>query len=214
MRNDKHSQGQDDEATWILKNSEKEIIQDWVAEQGKLKPKERQLPRINGKPLEKIFLAKRCYVINKPVEKVLDLAKNAEWIEGKGSWIKDKEIHNRLHQWQKKHDKPEQALKDNPPRMKAAKGEGNIIKSVRVAYKFGKNSIRKVSDTRIYKLGSNHHMEIFTNGKEGKERKLQSRIVTMLEAAERKSKKRSIINKEPNPEWGEGLQFPNESCSK
>ena len=57
------------------------------------------------------------------------------------------------------------------------------------------------------KLGSNHHMEIFTNGKEGKERKLQGRVVTMLEAAERKSKKRSIINKEPNPEWGEGYSF-------
>ena len=50
-------------------------------------------------------------------------------------------------------------------------------------------------------------MEIFTNGKEGKEKRIEYRVVSMKEAAERKSRKVSVINTTPAPEWGEKWTF-------
>ena len=172
LLNDDQTQGIDEEATWILRHAERETVGKWVKEQEPLKTKDRSLPLLNGKTLTAIRLAVRCYVINKPVADVLKLAKNEEWQEGDKSWIKDKEIHNQLHHWQKTHKNSEslkQALMEDPPTMKAANGAGNPIKSVRIARKFGRDSITKIGDNRIYQLGSNHHMEIFTNGKGDKE---------------------------------------------
>ena len=219
LSNNENSQGQNDEATWILRHSEREALQAWVEQQEGLTAKDRQLPRLNGKTLSTTFLASRCYVVNKnlvinkklgkaeDIKQVIKLAQDEEWKEGKGSWIKDKEIHNQLHQWLRKHKDPKQALIEDPPRMRSSKGAGNLITSVRVATIFGKDSITKVGENRIYQLGSNHHIEIFTNGKEGKDKEIRRRMVSMKEAAERKSRKVSVINKIPSSEWGEGWIF-------
>ncbi len=205
LSNDKKVQGQGDEATWILNQSEKEAIRTWVEQQGQLKAKDRSLPQLNGRVLSSIFLAHRCYVISKPIKEVLKLAEKEERVEGKGTWIKDRQTHHQLHQWLETHDKSKlgSEIKEDPPRMKSSNGPGNIIKSVRVARRFGKDSIVFVGKNRIYQLGSNHHMEIFINDK----KKKKYRVVSMKEAAERKSRKQSITNKTPSQEWGDGWKF-------
>ena len=200
LLNDETVQGQGDEAIWILKQSEREAIRTWVEQQEQLEAKERSLPLLNGRVLSSIFLAHRCYVISKEIKDVLRLS-TGSWEEGKGTWIKDKQIHHQLHQWLKTHKESE--LKENPPRMKSPNGPGNIIKSVRVARCFGEDSIASIGENRIYQLGSNHHMEVFINDK--KEKKY--RVASMKEAAERKSQKQSVINKTPSQEWGNGWAF-------
>lgn len=204
LPNNEGSEEENRQETWILRQAERDVIQAWVEEQEPLAIKERSLPMLNGRMLPSIFLAHRCYVINKPLNKdILKLAEKEEWKEGTGSWIKDRGTHYQLHQWLKAHKNPEQALKEDPPRMKSANGEGNVIKSVRIARIFGNNVITHIDKSRIYFLGSNHHIEIFINDK----KEQRGRVVSMKEAAERKSQKRLVVNKDPSPEWGDGWKF-------
>ena len=61
---------------------------------------------------------------------------------------------------------------------------------------------RATKPPRSVKLGSNHHLEVFYSGEQRK-----TRMVSMLDAAERKRRKEPIVNQTPDPKWGEGWQF-------
>ena len=210
------------EVTWILREAERDTIRQWLGEIDNLPKGEIKtfhLPKLNDKTLDKIVLAHRCYVRRKDLkdlsEKQLREYAGKEWNPGTKHWIMDETVHKQLANWLKTHPKNisiKEGLEKNPPRMKSNKGAGNLIKSVRIAEKFGKKSIVEIRKGRIFKLGANHHVELFKfvdkNTETEKEPKVKARVVSMLEAARRCSCKEPIVNRNPDPNWeGEGWKF-------
>ena len=168
--------------------------------------------------LTEIPVARRFYFVRRNVADALKYA-GGEWRRGNKQWIVDKGVHETLSQWMADNGlKPDdakaiaRALESNPPQTFAREGRrANPIRSVRMGMimKRGVKTLprkaeknRATKPPRSVKLGSNHHLEIFYSGEQRK-----TRIVSMLEAAERKLRKESIVNQTPDPEWGEGWQF-------
>ena len=204
--------GDDDgKIRWILNARIHSALTEWMKPQHNPPPKE----------ISEIPVACRYYFHRRKVEDALKRAKG-EWRPGiSGGWIIDKGIHNALREWLKKHalspdDKDDKtgiakALATDPPKTPARKGRrGNVIKTVRMGYFKGKGGVktlkpkarknRPTPPPRPVKLGSNHHLEIF---RKGGEREL--RMVSMLEAAQRKQRQEPMVNR--NSEWGEGWEF-------
>ena len=175
---------------------------------------ERREARHNPPPEEipEIPIARRFYFYRRKVEVALKRAKG-EWRPGvSGGWIVDKGIHDALREWLRNHKTGiAKALATDPPKTPARKGRrGNVIKTVRMGYfKGGVKTLRPrarknrpAPPPRPVEPGSNHHLEIF---RKGGERKL--RMVSMLEAARRKQRREPMVNRDPDPEWGEGWNF-------
>ena len=207
LHTDREGQG---DITWVLREKEREVLADWIEQQSSRKPKERTLPFLDGKPLTQIKLAHRCYVVRKPLNEELIKSLKGDWQEGKGKWIKDRTVYEVLQQWLQKHGEKniKADLQKDPPRMpnKRHPERSHPIRSVRLAQKKGSQSVTEVRPGQVCDLGSNHHMELFISG-EGEKQKKKGRVVSMKEAAERKSRKQAIIDREPSSEWGEGWKF-------
>ena len=198
--------GDDDgDIRWILDARIHSALTEWMKPPHNPPPKE----------ISEIPVACRYYFHRRKVEDALKRAKG-EWRPGiSGGWIVDKGIHNALREWLEKHTSDKtgiaKALATDPPKTPARKGRrGNVIKTVRMGYfKDGVKTLRpKARKNRpappphSVELGSNHHLEIF---RKGGERKL--RMVSMLEAARRKQRQEAMVNRNPDPEWGEGWAF-------
>ena len=168
--------------------------------------------------LTEIPVARRFYFVRRNVADALKYA-GGEWRRGNKQWIVDKGVHETLSQWMADNAlKPDdakaiaRALESNPPQTFAREGRrANPIRSVRMGMimKRGVKTLprkaeknRATKPPRSVKLGSNHHLEIFYSGEQRK-----TRMVSMLEAAERKRRKEPIVNQIPDPEWGGGWQF-------
>ena len=202
--------------TWILRTRERDTIKQWLGKIENLSKEEIKgfpLPKLNDKTLDKVVLAHRCYVIRKKLDKPLFKYAEQEWKPGTGHWIMDETVHKQLADWLKNHkNNIEEGLKDGPPRVNPKNGRGNPIKSVRIAKKFSAASIVEIRKGKIFKLGANHHVELFEfvdkNAETRGKREVKARFVSMLEAAQRRSRKEPIVNRVPDPIWdGEGWEF-------
>ena len=202
--------------TWILRKTERDTIKQWLGKMANLSKEEIKnfpLPKLDDKTLDKIVLAHRCYVIRKKLDKNLFKYVDKEWKPGTGHWIMDKMVHQQLANWLKKHaGKIEDGLRKNPPRMKSKNGSGNLIKSVRIAERFDETSIVEIRKGKIFNLGANHHIELFKfvdkNAATQEKPKVRARVVSMLEAAQRRSRRDPIVDRNPDPNWdGEGWKF-------
>ena len=187
-------------AAWIADAQIRAVLRAWLASGKTIEP-----PRNaeTGEIIDSARVAHRCYVVRKPVEKVLEYARH-EWTQGKSRWIADQGVHCVLQKWlagcgDKKEIK--RRLAQNPPRMPCGgkPGCGPEIKTVRIAEIIGSASIKKLQEFKFFRLGSNHHVEVFRNG----ENKTRGRLVSMFEAARRKSRQEPIVNRKPNPDWSD-----------
>ena len=146
--------------------------------------------------------------------------KDKQWNPGKGTWIAEKSIHDRIYQWLIKNDllgrKPieiDAMLKASPPNLPNKRGKPVPIHRVRIA-----RVIKCINIAGSYvETGSNHHLVLFDNGKQGKEKERKVCMVTMLEAARRASAGEPVINKKAPPEWsppqcGEKWQYALHLC--
>ena len=167
----------------------------------------------------RIPVVRRFYFHRRGLPDALKYA-DGEWRPGSGGqWIVDKGVHETLRKWMAKHALKsdnrtgiERAMKADPPQTSAREGRrGNPIRTVRMGMiKRGVKTLspkarcnRPAPPPRSVELRHNHHLEIF---RKGDEREL--RMVSMLEAAGRKSRKEPIVNREPDPaEWGAGWEF-------
>ena len=195
--------GDDDgKICWILDAQIHSALAEWI------KPPHNPPP----KGISEIPVARRYYFHRRKVEDALKCAKG-EWRPGvSGGWIVDKGIHNALREWLRNHKTGiAKALATDPPKTPAREGRrGNVIRFVRMGcFKSGVKTLRPKAQKnrpapppRSVELGSNHHLEIF---RKGGERKL--RMVSMLEAARRKQRREAMVNRNPDPEWGEGWAF-------
>ena len=187
-------------AAWIADAQIRAVLRAWLASGKTIEP-----PRNaeTGKIIDSARVAHRCYVVRKPVEKTLEYARH-EWTQGKSRWIADQGVHCVLQKWlagcgDKKEIK--RRLAQNPPRMPCGgkPGCGPEIKTVRIAEIIGSASIKKLQEFKFFRLGSNHHVEVFRNG----ENKTRGRLVSMFEAARRKSRQEPIVNRTPSDWPGE-----------
>ena len=221
--------------TWILRKQERDAIRQWsekvkewlkkIDDLSYLSEEEIKtfpLPILNDKPLDKIVLAHRCYVIRKKLDEKLFKYVKKEWKPGTGYWIMDEAVHKQLASWLETHkEKIKEGLKKDPPRMKSKNGTGNLIQSVRIAKISTEKTIReirkrdvikkkkKLKKGEVFDLGSNHHIELFNFAdRNTKEQKVKDRVVSMLEAARRRSRKEPIVDRNPDRNWdGEGWKF-------
>ena len=146
-----------------------------------------------------IQIMRRCSLIRKPVcDSVLVALGN-----GVFQWVFDKKINSILRDWANKHsitsktniNKIIEAIEIDPPK---THGEnGCILRHVKIASIKTANSLKKIRGNHIVKKGNNSHMEIFVNScGESK-----FRIVSSIDAAERKSSNQNIYNKTPDRDW-------------
>ena len=209
-------------AAWIADAEIRAVLRAWLASGKTIEP-----PRNaeTGEIIDSARIAHRCYVVRKPVEDALKYA-NCEWEPGKSRgkgvnrWIVDKGVHSILSRWLRSckeaararmnsNDKEEKEIKreiknrlaQNPPRMHGRDGCGPEIKTVRIGEIINERSIVKLQKHKIFRLGSNHHVEVFRNG----ENETRGRFVSMFEAAQRKSRQLPVVNREP--EWSGEWRF-------
>jgi len=115
-------------------------------------------------------------------------------------------VHEVIVDWANKGNTKDDLAK-NPPMMSSTKSSKNPnpIKKVKLAYVMDKKSIVSISrknHSEIFEHQNYHHVEIFCY-----ENKTKSRFVTMLEAAERVSRKEPIVDRNPDTKWEDGWKF-------
>ena len=193
-------------AAWIADAQIRAVLRAWLAS-GKTTEPPRNAE--TGEVIDSARIAHRCYVVRKPVEDALKYA-NCEWEpgesrgQGRTRWIVDEGVHNVLRKWldgcgDKKEIK--RRLAQNPPRMHGRDGCCPEIKTVRIGEIINERSIVKLQKHKIFRLGSNHHVEVFRNG----ENETRGRFVSMFEAARRKSRQLPVVNRDP--EWPGDWRF-------
>ena len=210
-------------AAWIADAQIRAMLRAWLASGKTIEPPQNAE---TGEIIDSARVAHRCYVVRKPVEEALKYA-NREWEPGKSHgrgvnrWIVDKGVHSILSKWlrsckeaararMRPNDEEEKEIKreiknrlaQNPPRMRGRDGCGPEIKTVRIGEIINDRSIVKLQKHKVFRLGSNHHVEVFRNG----ENETRGRFVSMFEAARRKSRKsrkEPVVNREPDKWPGE-----------
>ena len=167
-------------------------------------------PMLAGTQSYEITVARRCYVKRTALKELWDVKKKKwklnKWTPGKGKWIKEKTVHEAIVDWTNKGNTKDDLAK-NPPMMSSAKSskKPNPIKKVKLAQVMDKKSIVSISrknHSEVFEHQNHHHVEIFCC-----ENKTESRFVTMLEAAERVSRKEPIVDRNPDVKWGDGWKF-------
>lgn len=197
---------------WVPDGPLKDYLNRWASENVALGGEERQLPVWNGKPLAQIKYHVPCATTRKPLISIVKMLKSLDedWNPGKKTWIAEPSIHNALYQWIRTHglsqatDKEvEQKLKDHPPVVIDREGNstGRTIKKVVTAEVWSDSLVRLNKNNTYAKKGSNHHLVIFNNGLEGKDRKLQVKMVSMIEAAGRAQSGQPVVDKTPPKDW-------------
>ncbi len=209
---DPNAEGQ---VAWVESEVIRDLLLDWLQENEPLKVKDRRLPTyIDGLPLKKITLNHRCYTVRKALKELADKNNKLklkpyfykEWKPGKKTWVADEQTHESLRIWLKNHTARD--LEKAPPRLLDKKGKpGQVIRRLTIAKNFSAKSIVHLKNNKTFALGSNHHVEIFWNGKAEGESERCGRMVTMLEAALRAAQKKPIVQREPGPGWQDDWQF-------
>ena len=197
----------DGDIEWINDRAVYEKVKAWH-EENRNKPAQKRTPL----PMHELPIARRCYTHRIKLEGAIGYVKSKKWEPGKSKkWIADQELHNVLYRWKEENNLLQatekqiaNTLGNTPPRMPTNKvGEqGNAIKKITVATIMG--SVRHIPQRGIVQLGNNHHMDIFFNATSDT-RKV--RIASAIDVAMRQSKRRSIIDKTPDPTWGDGWKY-------
>ena len=197
----------DGDIEWINDRAVYEKVKAWH-EENRNKPAQKRTPL----PMHELPIARRCYTHRIKLEGAIGYVKSKKWEPGKSKkWIADQELHNVLYRWKEENNLLQatekqiaSVMEDVPLKMPTNKvGEqGNAIKKITVATIMG--SVRHISQRGIVQLGNNHHMDIFFNATSDT-RKV--RIASAIDVAMRQSKRRSIIDKTPDPNWGDGWKY-------
>ena len=195
----------DDASDWIADENLRPVLGQWASEALKRKRAKRHLPRYHGKELKIVRYCKSCMTVRKPLDDIPEFLGRLEkeWKPGKNkTWIADKSTHDILYRWLTDHSLTEKSAKDIKSTLKTEPplnqgSDCSPIRSVKIAQAA---SDQKISNSYVI-TGSNHHLELFHNGKEGSQRKRKVRMVTMLEAARRIRAREPLVDETPSPDW-------------
>ena len=197
-----------DDTDWIADAELRAVLLRWSQATQKLEPAARDLPRWQGSPLKEFVYQTPCVTDRKELTGQLLSRLDKEWRPGTGTWIAEKSIHDSLYRWLEKHQlvgksakEMAKILQDTPPPVLNRNGKptASTIRRVRIARPLT-DAYTKIANSYV-QPGSNHHLVLFHNGKEGTGKQRQACMVTMLEAAKRASAGKPVINKLPPPEW-------------
>ena len=212
----------DGKVAWIPDREYYRILKEWATTMKPLPTKERTLPKDSrGHELSRIKVAHRCYVVRKPMDKIIEIINKVKLPTkqmdiqhrertGKGGWIHDDATYYAIARW-KQHNpgaKYKELLQSSPPRTVLKDGtEGNIIKRVRIASIKDKDSIVQIRPAQFVEYGSNHHVTIFeevvqsnTTAK-NKPPQRKGDFVTTYQALQRAHRGQLVFQKEAPAEW-------------
>ncbi len=202
---------------WIADENLRSTLLQWASEMFGRPASDRCLPHYKGKYLKEIVYQTPCMTTRKELDGKLLTKLTKEWMPGKGRWIAEKSIHDNLYNWLvennlvgKKVKDIEACLKRSFPCLPNKRGKPVPIYRVRVAEVMS-DSYVAIAGTYV-KTDSNHHLVLFQNGKEGKQRKRRIQMVTMLEAARRASMGEPVINKASKAEWEDDWHYELALC--
>ena len=191
---------------WIADEMLRSTLLQWATETLDRPASNRHLPRYKDKVLKEIIYQTPCMTTRKELSGEILSKLGKEWQPGKGTWIAERSMHDRLYEWLTNNSlvgntakEIEAGLKCSPPRLPNKSGQPVPIYRIRVARPMSASYI-KIAGSFV-ETGSNHHFVLFHNGKEGKERERKMHMVTMLEAARRASIGEPVINRVPSSEW-------------
>ena len=202
---------------WIADEVLRNTLLQWVEETLKQRVSDRRLPRYRNRELKEIVYQTPCMTTRKELsgEMLSNLSK--DWRSGTGTWIAEKSMHDKLYEWLANNSlvgntakEIEARLKRSSPRLPNKSGQPVPVYRVRVARTMSASYI-KIAGSYV-ETGSNHHLVLFHNGKEGKERERRIRMVTMLEAARRASVGESVIDRTPSLEWEGEWRYELDLC--
>ena len=189
-------------AAWIADAQIRAVLRAWLASGKTIDP-----PRNaeTGEIIDSARIAHRCYVVRKPVEKTRGKLRETRMDTRQISMDRRSKAFiasckNGLPVAATKKKLSAGWRKIRRACLAAGKpGCGPEIKTVRIAEIIGSASIKKLQEFKFFRLGSNHHVEVFRNG----ENKTRGRLVSMFEAARRKSRQEPIVNRKPDLDWSD-----------
>lgn len=195
------------EEPWIADEELRASLLQWAQKTREQKSADRTLPDWKGKKLREFIYKTPCVTIRKELNGELLSKLDKEWKPGVLTWVAEKSVHNTLHQWLREHNlvgKTAKAidakLKETLPRIINKQGQpGAVIRRVRMARALADTYVKIAKS--LVQPGNNHHFVLFHNGKEGKDKERRFQVVTMLEAAQRASAGKPVVDQEPPSEW-------------
>ncbi len=205
---------------WIADEELRSMLADWSKEMLEKKPSDRVLPYWKGKELKKFDYQCPTVTVRRKLMDELGLLSGLkeEWKPGAKTWVADKSIHDALFKWLEEHGltgkkgkEIKEVLTKVPPRVLNKKGEPSTpILNVRIARAMTDSYI-KIANSYV-QPGSNHHLVIYHNGLEGKNRERRVEMVTMLEAAKRAKSNKPVIDRNPPLEWDGEWHYELDLC--
>lgn len=183
-----------DSDAWIAAPALRQIVQQWLANWERAKRvKTFPLPLLaDGTPLNTVTILRRCYVKRAPVVEAL---KRIENNPGKKTWVANSELRRILREWLKQPGNSVKSAEANPPFMPARNGNGNPIRTVRMA-SLSTGMAQFQNKPQIFAIASNHHVAIFKRVLNGEIIERKGVFVDMLEAASR-IRKPPVVRKSP-----------------
>lgn len=182
----------EDSNTWIADAFFRQKLLEWLVNWERAKCVKNFPPPLlpDGKPLDTVAVAHRCYVKRAPVVEAL---KRIENNPGKKTWVANDELRNILRNWLRQPGNSVKSAQVNPPTMPSKNGNGNPIHTVRLA-SVSTAMVQFKGKPQIFAKASNHHVAIFKRIGTVVERK--GIFVDMLEAAKR-IRKPPVVRKSP-----------------
>ena len=202
---------------WIDDEALRTALLQWVKEALQQRVSDRRLPRYKSKELKEVVYQTPCMTTRKELSGEMLSKLSKDWWPGTGTWIAEKSMHYKLYEWLANNSlvgntakEIETSLKRSPPPLPNKSGQPVPVYRVRVARTMSTSYI-KIAGSYV-ETGSNHHLVLFHNSKEGKERERRIRMVTMLEAARRASVGEPVIDRMPSPEWEGDWHYELDLC--
>lgn len=189
-----HGKQLTDRDAWILDPTNRKILQEWLVNWEHAKcAKDFPVPRLtDGDTLDTVVTVRRCYVKRAPVVEALKRIDNNP---GKKTWVANAELRKILQAWLKQPGNTVKSAEANPPVMPCKSGNGNPIRTVRMASR-SSNMAQFKNKPQIFAKSSNHHVAIFKRVLNGEVVERKGIFVDMLEAAKR-IRKPPVVRKSP-----------------
>ncbi|HHT9159438.1 MAG TPA: type II CRISPR RNA-guided endonuclease Cas9, partial [Candidatus Brocadiaceae bacterium] len=184
----------EDGDTWIADHLLRQKLQEWLVNWECAKYVKGYPPPLlpDGKSLDTVTVARRCYVKRASVVEGLKRIENSP---GKKTWIANDELRKILRIWLKQPGNSVKSAKVNPPTMPSKNGNGNPIRTVRLASVFT-SMVQFKGKPQIFAKASNHHVVIFKRVLNGTIVERKGILVDRLEAAKR-IRKPPVVRKSP-----------------
>lgn len=184
-----------DSDAWIAHPAIREVLQQWLADGERANSaKNFPLPLLaDGKEIETVIIARRCYVKRTSVAEALKRIGNNP---GKKTWIANAELRRVLQTWLRQTGNSIKSAEASPPVMPSKNGNGNPIRTVRMA-SLSSNMSQFKNKPQIFAKSSNHHVAIFKRVLNDEVVERKGIFVDMLEAA-RRIRKPPVVRKSSN----------------